>query len=78
MAEWTESGFCNEGIIPKLPWLVYCDEVWGSARDGAAAVMISPSRIKLRYAPRLQFTNEGDKCMDNIIEYEAILLGFIN
>jgi ribonuclease HI len=37
--------------------------------------LISPSEIKLRYATRLQFTNEADKCMHNIIEYEAILLG---
>jgi ribonuclease HI len=29
----------------------------------------------LRYAARLQFTNEVDKCTNNITEYEAILLG---
>jgi ribonuclease HI len=38
-------------------------------------VLISPSRIKLRYAARLQFTSEADKCTNNIVEYEAILLG---
>jgi ribonuclease HI len=29
----------------------------------------------LHYAARLQFTNEIDKCTNNIAEYEAILLG---
>jgi ribonuclease HI len=31
--------------------------------------------IKLRYAARLQFKNDVDKCINNITEYEAILLG---
>jgi ribonuclease HI len=31
--------------------------------------------IKLRYAERMQFNNESDKCTNNIAEYEAILLG---
>jgi ribonuclease HI len=30
----------------------------------------------LRYAARLQFSKEIDKCTNNILEYEAILLGF--
>jgi ribonuclease HI len=37
-------------------------------------VLISPSRIKLRYAVRLQFTNEADRCTNNIIEYDGIRL----
>jgi ribonuclease HI len=35
---------------------------------------ISPSGIKLRYAARLQFNSEADKCTNNIAEYEAIVL----
>jgi ribonuclease HI len=31
--------------------------------------------MKVRYAARLQFNNEADKCTNNIVEYEAILLG---
>jgi ribonuclease HI len=31
--------------------------------------------IKLQYAARLQFSNEVDKCTNDIAEYEAILLG---
>jgi ribonuclease HI len=49
--------------------------VYGSARARATIVLISPSRIKLCYVVRLQFTNEADKCTNNIFEYEAILLG---
>jgi ribonuclease HI len=37
--------------------------------------LISPSGIKLRYVARLQFASETDKCTNNIVEYEAILLG---
>jgi ribonuclease HI len=61
--------------MAESPWLMYCDGAWGNARAGAAAVLISPFGIKLRYATRLQFTNEADKCTTNITEYEAILLG---
>jgi ribonuclease HI len=41
----------------------------------AAAILVSPSTIKLRYATRLQFHREADKCTNNIVVYEAILLG---
>jgi ribonuclease HI len=54
---------------------VYCDRAWGSTGAGAAAVLISPSEIKLCYAARLEFTNEADTYTNNIAEYEAILLG---
>jgi ribonuclease HI len=75
IAEWTEPRSLTEGIIPKLLWLVYCDGVWGSARVGAAEILISPSEIKLRYTLRLQFFNDTDKCANNMAKYEAILLG---
>jgi ribonuclease HI len=54
---------------------VYCDRAWGNVRVGVAAILVSPSGIKLCYTARLQFTNEIDKCTNNIAEYEAILLG---
>jgi ribonuclease HI len=41
----------------------------------AAAISISPSSIKLRYAALMQFTTETDKCSHNIVEYEAVMLG---
>jgi ribonuclease HI len=55
--------------------LVYCDGAWGTVGAGAPVILISPSKIKLRYAARLQFNNEADKCTNNIAEYEAKLLG---
>jgi ribonuclease HI len=39
-----------------------------------AAILVSPSRIKLRYTTWLQFHSKVDKCTNNMAEYEAILL----
>jgi hypothetical protein len=75
VAEWMKPGFCNEGIVLELPWLIYCAGAWGSVKARVAVVLISPSGIKLCYTARLQFTNEADKCTNNIAKYKAILLG---
>jgi ribonuclease HI len=75
IAECTEPSSYTEGPAPESLWLIYCDGAWGNTRIGAAAILISPSGIKLRYAARLKFTIETDKCTNNIAEYEAILLG---
>jgi ribonuclease HI len=78
MAEWTEPGSTVEGEVPETPWVVYCNGDWeggGATVDGAAAILISPSGIKLRYAAMMQFNSEANKCTNNIAEYEAILLG---
>jgi hypothetical protein len=72
---WTKPNSYTEGLVPESPWLIYYDGVWGSARAGAATVLISPSGIKLIYSARLQFTKKTDKCTNNITEYKAILLG---
>jgi ribonuclease HI len=74
MAEWTEPQSPVD-IVQESPWLVHCDGACGSTGAGAATILTSPSGIKLRYATRLQFTSEIDKCTNNIAEYEAILLG---
>jgi hypothetical protein len=47
----------------------------GQCWSRAAAVLVSPSGIKLRYAARLWFTKETNKCTNNIAEYKEILLG---
>jgi ribonuclease HI len=49
---------------------VFCDGAWGTFGAGAAAILISPSRIRTCYAARLEFN-----CTNNIAEYEALLLG---
>jgi ribonuclease HI len=41
----------------------------------SSTILVSPLGIKLRYAPRMQFNMESNKCTNNIVEYEAILLG---
>jgi hypothetical protein len=66
IAEWMESGSTTKDRVPDSPRLVYCDGVWGALDDGAAAILISPLGIKLRYAARLQFNNKADKCTNNI------------
>jgi hypothetical protein len=49
VAEWTEPSFTVEGAVPESAWLIYYDEVWGATGAGAAAILTSPSRIKLCY-----------------------------
>jgi ribonuclease HI len=49
---------------------VFCDGSWGTFSAGAAAILISPSKIRTCYAARLEFN-----CTNNIAEYEALLLG---
>jgi ribonuclease HI len=73
--DWTEPSSYTEGIVVDTPWQVYCDGAWGVSGARATAILKSPSGIKLRYAVRLQFATEIDKCSNNIVEYEAILLG---
>jgi ribonuclease HI len=74
IAKWAEPTSQMEGLVHELPWLVYYDRAWGSIGATATTILISPSRIKLHYVARLQFTNEADKCTNNITEYEAIML----
>jgi hypothetical protein len=75
IVDWTELSSYTEGIIVDTSWQVYYDRAWGVSGAGAAAIFKSPSEIKLRYAARLQFKAEADKCGNNIAEYEAVLLG---
>jgi ribonuclease HI len=49
---------------------MFCDGSWGTFGVSAAAILISPSKIKTCYTARLEFN-----CTNNIAEYEAILLG---
>jgi hypothetical protein len=69
IADWTPSQSSRED--KKQPeWIIYCDGAWGFAGAGAAAIITSPSGIKMKYVARLEF-----QCINNIAEYEAILLG---
>jgi hypothetical protein len=53
MVEWTEPGFATEGAVPESLWLVCCHGAWGAAGARVAAILTSPSGIKLRYVVRL-------------------------
>jgi ribonuclease HI len=49
---------------------VFCDGSWGTFGAGGAAVLVAPSKVRTCYAIRLDFS-----CTNNIVEYEALLLG---
>jgi ribonuclease HI len=51
-------------------WIVFCDDSWGTFGAGADAVLVAPSRVRTCYAAKLDFS-----CTNNIVEYEALLLG---
>jgi rhodanese-related sulfurtransferase len=75
VAEWMVPGSAADSEVPETPWVVYCNGAWSAIGARAVAILISPLGIKLRYAARMQFNSEVDKCTNNIAEYEAILLG---
>jgi ribonuclease HI len=56
-------------------WTIHCDNAWCHAGAGAAAIITSPTGVKYRYAARLSFALESDRCTNNIAEYEAVILG---
>jgi hypothetical protein len=54
IADWTPSKSSNEEK-KQSEWTIYCDGAWGFAGAGAAAIITSPSGIKMKYAARLKF-----------------------
>jgi ribonuclease HI len=56
-------------------WTIHYDGAWCHAGAGAAAIITSPTGVKHRYAARLCFALESDRCTNNIAEYKAIILG---
>jgi ribonuclease HI len=56
-------------------WTIHCDGAWCHAEAGAAAIITSPAGVKYRYAARLSFALESDRCTNNIAEYKAVILG---
>jgi ribonuclease HI len=72
IADWTSPTFVEEA--PIEPWLIYCDGAWCKDGVGIAAIIESPSGVKIRYADRLNFT-KPDPSTNNTTAYEALLLG---
>jgi len=50
--DWTPSKSPSEE--KRQPdWIIYCDGAWGFTGAGAAAIITSPSGVKMKYAARL-------------------------
>jgi ribonuclease HI len=56
-------------------YTIHCDGAWRHAGVGAATIITSPTNVKYRYASRLSFALESDRCTNNITEYKAIIVG---
>jgi hypothetical protein len=50
ITDWTEPSSYTKGTVVDTPWHVYCDGAWGVSGAGVAAILKSPSGIRLRYA----------------------------
>jgi ribonuclease HI len=70
VADWTPSAPKREAIVTEPVWEVQCDGAYNHLGSAAAAVLKSPSGIKLRYTLRLNC----DNCTNNMAEYEGLLL----
>jgi ribonuclease HI len=70
IADWTPGAHEEEVNKDAEAWIVFCDGSLGTFSAGAAAVLVAPSKIKICYAAKLDFS-----CTNNIAEYEALLLG---
>jgi ribonuclease HI len=70
IADWKPGARDKERTKDDEAWTMFCDGSWGTFGAGATVVLISPSKIKTCYATRLDFN-----CTNNIVEYEALLLG---
>jgi hypothetical protein len=57
IADWTPGAQDEEKTNDADAWTVFCDGSWGTFGVGAAAVLISPSKIKTCYATRLDFNS---------------------
>jgi ribonuclease HI len=68
VADWT-----GEAIVTEPVWEVQCDGAYCHLGSVAAAVLKSPSGIKLHYALRLNC----DNCTNNVAEYEGLLLALL-
>ena len=62
-------GVSNPQPQPKI-YTLYTNRAWGHLGAGASAILIAPSGLRIKYAARLKF-----KAMNNIAEYESLILG---
>jgi ribonuclease HI len=74
IVDWTGPITLQDEPTEKV-WIIHCDDAWCHAGVGAAADITSPTGVKHRYAARLSFVLESDRCTNNVAEYEAVILG---
>jgi ribonuclease HI len=70
IADWMPGAQGEEATKDAEAWTVFCDGSWGTFGVGAAAVLVTPSKVRTCYAIKLDFS-----CTNNIAEHEALLLG---
>jgi ribonuclease HI len=70
IAYWTPGAQDEEAIKDVEAWTIFCDGTWGTFGARAAVVLVAPSKVITCYAIKLDFS-----CTNNIVEYEALLLG---
>jgi hypothetical protein len=68
VADWTPSASKGGPIVSEPVWEVQCNGAYCHLGSAAAAVLKSPSGIKLRYALRLNC----DNCTNNMAEYIGV------
>jgi hypothetical protein len=68
--DWTPGAHGEEATKDAEAWTVFCDGSWGTFGAGAAAVLVAPAKVRTCYTIKLYFS-----CTNNIVEYEALLLG---
>jgi ribonuclease HI len=70
IADWTRGAQEEEASKDAEAWTMLCDSSWVTFGAGVATVLVAPSKVRTCYAVKLDFS-----CINNIAEYEALLLG---
>jgi ribonuclease HI len=70
IVDWTLGAQEEEANKDAEAWTVFCDGSWGTFGAGVAVVLVARSKVRTCYAAKLDFG-----CTNNIVEYEALLLG---
>jgi ribonuclease HI len=74
IVDWTAPAQPQEESSERV-WTIHCDGAWCHAGAGTSAIITSPTCVNYRYAVRLSFALESDRCTNNIAEYKAVILG---
>jgi hypothetical protein len=72
VVDWTSPSNTARDEELVLVWEIRCDRAWGCKGAGIAAIVTSPSGVKLRYATRLDYSDSAGRCTNNSTEYEAL------